>query len=40
MSLERSIRYPGDYFIEEIKLATITGNYIDLSDIVTSIDIY
>jgi len=40
MSLERSIRYPGDYFIEEIKLATITGRYIDLSDIVTSIDIY
>ena len=40
LNLRSKIRYAGDYYIEEIKLATIKGNFIDLSALVTSIDIY
>lgn len=40
MAESNTLRYAGDYYIEEIKLATMNGNFIDLSAIVTSIDIY
>jgi hypothetical protein len=37
---KNSIRYAGDFYIEEIQLLTIKGGSIDLKDIISTIDIY